>query len=89
MIASAAPLRKTKGVYEVEAMGGSGRQSQAEFLRGGLAGAQAPPVDGEAAGQGDDDLFAPPGVGGGELGPPLFDQPIVRLLSARVPGTAP
>jgi len=36
---------------------------QAQFLRGGLSGLEAPPVHGKAAGQGHDQLFAAAGAG--------------------------
>jgi hypothetical protein len=59
---------------------------QAQFLGGGLAGLEAPPVHRKAAGQGHDELFAPAGTGALHARSQLFAQMVVRLVAHQPPG---
>src|ERR1700733_5248482 len=69
---------------------GAGRglsiHQQAQFLRGGLLGLEAPPVHGDAAGQCHDQLFARAGAGALEAWGQLLAQMVVRLVAQGPPG---
>ena len=69
--------------WEVE--GVSGVKDETEGLGLGPAGVNAPEVDGQVAGHGDDGFFAGGAIGALEYGKPFFDRRVVGLVAVDSP----